>query len=100
MIVGSGDASIKLKKKTSTDEVKELFNQAQRDQKYKIYYNDSKNLISSDFIGSEYSVIVDQRWLYVNKNNYIKVVMWYDNEWGYSARIIDLVNFISEQYQK
>jgi glyceraldehyde 3-phosphate dehydrogenase len=100
MIVGSGDASIKLKKKTSTGEVRELFNQAQRDQKYKIYYNNSKNLISSDFIRSEYSVIVDQRWLHVNHDNYIKVVMWYDNEWGYSARIIDLVNFISEQYQK
>ena len=98
MIVGSGDASIKLRKKTSTAEVMELFNQAQRDQKYKIFYNNSKNLISSDFIGSDYSVVVDHRWLHVNEDNYIKVVMWYDNEWGYSARVIDLVNFLSEQY--
>lgn len=98
MIVGSGDASIKLKKKTSTTEVMELFNQAQRDQKYAIFHNNTKNLISSDFIGSDYSVVVDHRWLHVNEDNYIKVVMWYDNEWGYSARVMDLVNFLSEQY--
>ena len=82
MIVGSADASIKLKKDTSSDEIKDLFKEKQKKQSYKVFYNNNKNLISSDFIKSEYSAIIDHRWLMINNKNYLKIVLWYDNEWG------------------
>jgi len=97
MIVGSADASIKLKNDTSSQEIKELFIEEQKKQTFKIFYNNNKNLISSDFIKSEFSAIVDHRWLMVNNNNYLKIVLWYDNEWGYSARVVDLVKYIGEK---
>ena len=94
MIVGSADASIKLKSNTTTEHVKNLFISKAKNQKYKVFHNNKKNLISSDFIGSDYSAIVDHRWLMINDENYLKIVLWYDNEWGYSARVVDLVNYI------
>ena len=97
MIVGSADASIKLKKNTSAEEIKNLFISEQERQSFNIFYNNSKNLISSDFIKSDFSVIIDHRWLMVKNDNYLKVVLWYDNEWGYSARVVDLVKLIGEK---
>ena len=97
MIVGSADASIKLKNDTSAQEIKALFLEEQKKQTYKVFYNNNKNLISSDFIKSEFSAIVDHRWLMVNNKNYLKIVLWYDNEWGYSARVVDLIRFIGKK---
>ena len=97
MIVGSADPSIKLKKDTSVKEIKELFIKEQEKQTYKVFFNNNKNLISSDFIKSEFSAIIDHRWLMVNNKNYLKIVLWYDNEWGYSSRVVDLVKFIGDK---
>ena len=94
MIVGSADASIKLKNKTSTENIKEIFNEHEKKQTINIFHNNSKNLISSDFIGSDYSAIIDHRWIMINNDDYLKIVLWYDNEWGYSARVVDLINHI------
>jgi len=95
MIVGSADTSIKLKKDITADEIKNLFLEEQKQQSHKIFYNNTKNLISADFIGSEYSAIIDHRWIMVNNKNYLKMVLWYDNEWGYSAKVVDLLNYLS-----
>ena len=97
MIVGSADASIKLMNDASSEQIKELFIEEQKKQTYNIFYNNNKNLISSDFIKSEFSAIIDHRWLMVNNNNYLKIVLWYDNEWGYSARVVDLVKYIGNK---
>ena len=97
MIVGSADASIKLKKDTSSNEIKDLFIEEQKKQTHKVFYNNNKNLISSDFIKSEYSAIIDHRWLMINNKNYLKIVLWYDNEWGYSARVVDLIKYMGEK---
>ena len=94
MVVGSADASINLKSNTSTKAIKSLFIDIAESQVFKVFFNNTKNLISSDFIGSEYSAIIDHRWLMVKNNNYLKIVLWYDNEWGYSARVVDLVQFL------
>ena len=94
MIVGSADASIKLKKSTNTEQIKNILFEASKNQNYNIFFNNTKNLISSDFIKSDFSVIVDHRWLLVNDRNYLKIVLWYDNEWGYSARVVDLVSYL------
>jgi len=99
MIVGTADASIKLKNSTTSESIKDLFIEEQKNQEYKTFYNNDKNLISSDFIKSEYSAIVDHRWIMVNNDNYLKIVLWYDNEWGYSCRVVDLINYIGKYHK-
>ena len=49
-----------------------------------------EELVSSDFIGDPHSCIVDLPLLDVVGGNLIKVVAWYDNEWGYSNRLVEL----------
>jgi glyceraldehyde 3-phosphate dehydrogenase len=60
-----------------------------------LLYSDEE-LVSSDLVGNEYSSIfsaVDT----IGMGNFIKVVAWYDNEWGYSCRIADLVKYMGER---
>jgi len=42
------------------------------------------------------SAIVDNRWVDIDNNNCARIVVWYDNEWGYSSRVADLVKMISK----
>ncbi|MCL1834152.1 MAG: type I glyceraldehyde-3-phosphate dehydrogenase [Leptospirales bacterium] len=55
-----------------------------------------EELVSADFIGSEYSSIFDSSLKKVNGGNFVKVFGWYDNEWGYSMRCADLAVYISK----
>ena len=48
-------------------------------------------LVSSDYIGSPFSCIFDANYTKVINGNLIKIFGWYDNEWGYSTRLVDLV---------
>lgn len=96
-IVSSADVSVKLKKKTNKEEIIKLFLEKQRTQKYKVFFNNTEPLVSTDFISSEYTAIIDQRWTEVNAANYLKMILWYDNEWGYSSRVVDTIKFIGEQ---
>lgn len=52
-------------------------------------------LVSRDFLGSSLSTIVDGLSTMVIQDNLVKVVAWYDNEWGYSCRVVDLAAYIS-----
>lgn len=94
LIVTSADVSVKLKKEANAETIKELFINEEKRQKSKIFFNSTEGLVSIDFIGFEYSCIIDHRWLLMNKHNYLKMVLWYDNEWGYSSRVVELVNYI------
>ncbi|WP_010099117.1 glyceraldehyde-3-phosphate dehydrogenase [Ornithinibacillus scapharcae] len=58
-----------------------------------IQYSDEP-LVSVDYTTSEYSAIVDGLSTMVMSDNKIKVLAWYDNEWGYSARVVDLVKYV------
>jgi glyceraldehyde 3-phosphate dehydrogenase len=48
-------------------------------------------IVSNDIIGNSYSSIFDSQLTSVMDGNFIKVVSWYDNEWGYSCRCVDLL---------
>jgi len=50
-----------------------------------------EDLVSSDIIGNSYSSIVSGNHTQILKNNLVKVLSWYDNEYGYSARMVDLI---------
>ena len=86
---------LELKKKISVQQVIDLFKEKQNDQVNNIFYNNYEPLVSIDFKGSSYSAIIDQRWTSINDNNYLKLILWYDNEWGYSSRVYDLIKLLS-----
>ena len=55
----------------------------------------SESLTSIDFSGCCKSVVVDRRWVEVDESsNFLKLILWYDNEWGYCNRVIDLAKYI------
>ncbi|KXB06914.1 glyceraldehyde-3-phosphate dehydrogenase [candidate division MSBL1 archaeon SCGC-AAA382A20] len=54
-------------------------------------------LVSSDYIGDPRSAIVDSEFTTVRAGNLVKVLSWYDNEWGYSNRLVDMANQIGEE---
>lgn len=59
---------------------------------------EEKKLVSSDFNGSPYSSIIDMDSLMVLGDKTLKILSWYDNENGFSARMLDLVNYIGQEY--
>lgn len=95
--VSCSDVTVMLSKKTSADEIKKLFEDKEKKQKLKIFHNNYEPLVSIDFKGSPYSAIIDQRWTVVNHKNCAKLILWYDNEWGYSCRIVDIVQYLFEK---
>ncbi len=98
-IVSSADISVKLTKTVTKELIIQLFEEEAAKQTFKIFRNNLEPLISKDFTGSAYSTILDHRWTDVNKFNYVKLILWYDNEWGYSSRVVDLVAFLEGLYK-
>ncbi len=92
--VSSADVSVKLNKNTNTDDIIVLFKEEEKKQQYNIYKNNFEPLVSCDFMATDYSVVLDHRWTMMNDANYLKLVLWYDNEWSYSARVLDLVKYL------
>ncbi|MEO0202525.1 MAG: type I glyceraldehyde-3-phosphate dehydrogenase [candidate division WOR-3 bacterium] len=87
------DFAVSLEKNVSKEEINQAFKNSQN--KY-IGYTEEQ-LVSSDFIGDERSVIVDGSLTQVIDNNFVKVFGWYDNEWGYAKRVVDLIEYIIEK---
>jgi glyceraldehyde 3-phosphate dehydrogenase len=100
ILVGSiVDATFLLKKKTDVDKVKKAFISAEKLKRFKgILKTNSEPLVSSDIVGSSYSSIIDLDFISLMDGDLLKVVAWYDNEWGYSNRLVDLSTFISKKY--
>ncbi len=94
-IVSSAVLTLVLNKATTKEELRELFVQAERSQSYSIIETTDEPLISNDYMKNDHSAIIDTRWIQVNNGNHIELVYWYDNEWGYSSRIVDIVNYLT-----
>jgi len=56
-----------------------------------------EELVSADIIGTEFSALVDSKSTMVVGESTVKVIAWYDNEWGYAKRVVDLARFVSER---
>ncbi|MGD8567759.1 MAG: glyceraldehyde 3-phosphate dehydrogenase NAD-binding domain-containing protein [Gammaproteobacteria bacterium] len=91
-IVASSDITLNLSKNVTEAELQEfLTTQCHNNPYVKI---NTESLVSLDYEQEEASAILDMQWVKV-KGKTVKVVLWYDNEWGYSARVLDLVNKLS-----
>ncbi|HMH31317.1 MAG TPA: type I glyceraldehyde-3-phosphate dehydrogenase [Methylomirabilota bacterium] len=91
-VVSLSDFVIITKKKVTVEEVNEVFKKAAKEPFYQGILDVSEEpLVSSDFIGNSHSAIVDLPLTAVVGGNMLKVVAWYDNEWGYSNRLVEVV---------
>jgi glyceraldehyde-3-phosphate dehydrogenase, type I len=84
------DLNVLTKKETTKDELNEIFRTYQNGAMKGILFVDDDERVSSDFCTNPYSSIVASDLTQVICGNMIKVMSWYDNEWGYSNRLIDL----------
>lgn len=90
-VVSLSDITAVLKANTTKEELAEVFKKAAAEPYYEgIIGVTEEELVSSDFIGDPHSCIVDLPLLDVVGGNMVKVVAWYDNEWGYSNRLVEL----------
>ncbi len=89
------DLNVLVKKKTSKEEVNAAFEAAAKGAMSRYIMLDNDKRVSSDFIGCEISAIVASDLTQVMGDDMVKVMAWYDNEWGYSCRLIDMAAHIA-----
>lgn len=85
-----------LKKNTTAEEVNSALKAAAEGELKGILQCVDEPLVSIDFTGNSHSSIVDCAMTNVVGENLVKVIAWYDNEWGYSCRLVDMANLIAE----
>jgi len=88
------DLTVVLSKNVSVEEVNSAFKKASETYLKGILQYSEEPLVSIDYKGNEHSAIVDSAFTRVIQGNTVKVLAWYDNEWGYSCRLYDLVKLI------
>lgn len=87
-----------VEKKTTAEEVNAAMQRAAQSGPLKGYLGyETAELVSMDYRGDARSAIVDSPLTRVVDGNCVKVIAWYDNEWGYSCRVRDLINFIGSK---
>jgi len=97
-VVSLCDIVFIISKKAEEKEVNQVLKKSARSARYKnIIEVTDEQLVSSDFIGNPASAIVDLSLTKVIGRDLVKVVAWYDNEWGYSCRLAELVEYISRK---
>jgi len=90
------DLNVVTAKETSEAELRELFSKKAQKELAGILLVDKDQRVSQDFVGCNYSSIVAQDLIQVIGGNMVKVMSWYDNEWGYSSRLLDMAIHISK----
>jgi len=89
------DVVIDVEKETNSEEVNKALKDAANEELNGILAFSEEPLVSSDFKGNSNSSIVDAEYTKVIGGHMIKILSWYDNEWGYSCRVRDLVKYIA-----
>jgi glyceraldehyde 3-phosphate dehydrogenase len=90
-VVSLADFVVLTKKDTTKEEINNTFKEAAAEDYYQgILAITEEEMVSGDFKGNSYSAIVDLNLTDVVGGNLVKVVAWYDNEWGYSSRLVEL----------
>ena len=91
------DLTCELEKATNVQEINAAFKKASQGAMGNVLEYSEAPLVSRDFIGNPKSCIFDPELTKVIDGNFVKIVGWYDNEWGYSCRIVDLIDFIAKK---
>jgi glyceraldehyde 3-phosphate dehydrogenase len=91
------DVVMDLERETSSEEVNRALKDSANEELRGILQFCEEPLVSSDFKGNPHSSIVDAEYTKVIGGNMVKVLSWYDNEWGYSCRVRDLIKYIASK---
>lgn len=91
------DLNVVVERRTNKEEISALFKAYAQNQMQGILEVDERYRVSQDFVGSRFSATVADDLIQVIDGNLIKVMAWYDNEWGYSNRLIEMALFISKK---
>ncbi|MED1422677.1 glyceraldehyde-3-phosphate dehydrogenase [Bacillus altitudinis] len=94
------DLVVDLKKDVTAEEVNATFATASKTSLAGILDYTDEPLVSTDFNTNPYSAVVDGLTTMVMEGRKVKVLAWYDNEWGYSCRVVDLVKFVGSQMKE
>src|SRR5690554_3843319 len=86
------DLTVRLEKGASYEEIKQAFKDASEGSMKGVVGYTEEDVVSSDFIGDARTCIFDAKAGIALNDNFVKVVAWYDNEWGYSNKLIELVH--------
>ncbi|KAJ6410344.1 GLYCERALDEHYDE-3-PHOSPHATE DEHYDROGENASE [Salix viminalis] len=89
------DLTVRLQKPAKYDEIKAAIKEESEGKMKGILGYTDEDLVSTDFIGDQRSSIFDAKAGIALNDNYVKLVAWYDNEWGYSTRVVDLITYIA-----
>lgn len=94
-VVSLSDITVLLKTKTNKEEINQVFEEAAEREFRNIIIASDEPIVSTDLVASSASAIVDLSLTNVMGGDLAKVIGWYDNEWGYSCRLIDLVELVA-----
>jgi len=95
MDVSAVDLTCRLKKPATYEQIKQVVKAAADGPLKGIIGYTEEEVVSSDFIGDSRSSIFDAAAGISLNDNFVKLIAWYDNEWGYSNRVVDLVAYIA-----
>ena len=90
------DLTVKLEKDATYDEICEAIKSASENELKGILGYTEDAVVSTDFIGDSTSSVFDAKAGIALNSNFVKLVSWYDNEWGYSTRVIDLIEHMAQ----
>lgn len=91
------DLTVNLSKAATKEQINEAMEKAAASEFKGLIEVDNDKRVSSDFIGSSYSSIFVPDMTSVVEGTCVKVLAWYDNEWGYTSRLVDMVKFVGEK---
>ena len=89
------DFVCELEKNVTKEEVNKVFENASKKMKGILQYS-TEPIVSADIVHDPQSSIFDSELTYVMDGNFVKVVAWYDNEWGFSERMVEVINLIGK----
>lgn len=95
--VSAVDLTVRLAKATSYEEICRAMKRASENEMKGILAFCEEQVVSSDFIGSTYSAIFDKDAGIALNEHFFKLVAWYDNEMGYAARVVDLLQYMASK---
>jgi glyceraldehyde 3-phosphate dehydrogenase len=91
------DLTVTLNKSTTYEEIKRVIKERSENELKGILAYTEEEAVSSDFIGNEHTCIFDAKAGIMLNDHFVKLIAWYDNEWGYSQKVLDLMVYMSKQ---
>lgn len=94
------DLVVRIEKDASYDEIKAAIKAASENELKGVLAYTEEDVVSTDFIGEPASSVFDAKAGISLNKNFVKLIAWYDNEWGYSKRVVDLLVYIAKKDQE